>query len=91
MRETVGIPFLSGYEGQFLPLFNNNDVMLSTDPLTISLTSALRRFIDDQVASGRYLTTSEVVRASQRLLTTVDPPRSIDKGGRLINEMPKHV
>ena len=34
----------------------------------VSLTAELSRFIGGQVASGRYQTTSEVVRAALRLL-----------------------
>ncbi|MBP0495776.1 type II toxin-antitoxin system ParD family antitoxin [Roseomonas indoligenes] len=51
--------------------------MPSSDPLTVSLTPELRRFIEAQVASGRYQTASEVVRAGLRLLTRADPPYSI--------------
>ncbi len=51
--------------------------MPSSDPLTVSLTPELRRFIEAQVASGRYQTASEVVRAGLRLLTKADPPRAI--------------
>ena len=36
----------------------------------VSLTAELSRFIRGQVASGRYQTTSEVVRAALRLLQT---------------------
>lgn len=52
--------------------------MPSSDPLTVSLTPELRRFIEAQVASGRYQTASEVVRAGLRLLTMADPPRQLD-------------
>ena len=51
--------------------------MPSSDPLTISLTPELRSFIEVQVASGRYQTASEVVRAGLRLLTRADPPQSL--------------
>ena len=51
--------------------------MPSSDPLTVSLTPELRRFIAAQVASGRYQTASEVIRAGLRLLTKADPPQSI--------------
>ena len=51
--------------------------MPSSDPLTVSLTPQLRRFIEAQVATGRYQTASEVVRAGLRLLTKVDPPRTL--------------
>ena len=53
--------------------------------MTVSLTPDLRRFIEAQVASGRYQTASEVVRAGLRLLTQADPPRTIDAAG---NPMP---
>ena len=36
--------------------------------LNVSLTPELERFITDRVASGRYQTASEVVRAALRLL-----------------------
>ncbi|MBB5696334.1 type II toxin-antitoxin system ParD family antitoxin [Muricoccus pecuniae] len=52
--------------------------MPASDPLTVSLTPELRRFIEIQVATGRYQTASEVVRAGLRLLTAVDPPRHLD-------------
>ncbi|MFC7735512.1 type II toxin-antitoxin system ParD family antitoxin [Roseomonas sp. GCM10028921] len=50
--------------------------------MTVSLTPELRRFIEAQVATGRYQTASEVVRAGLRLLTAADPPRSIEKARR---------
>ena len=56
--------------------------MPSADPMTVSLTPDLRRFIEAQVASGRYQTASEVVRAGLRLLTQADPPRVIDAAGK---------
>jgi len=52
--------------------------MPSSDPLTVSLTPELRLFIQAQVASGRYQTASEVVRAGLRLLTKVDPPLQLN-------------
>jgi antitoxin ParD1/3/4 len=54
--------------------------------MTVSLTPELRRFIEAQVASGRYQTASEVVRAGLRLLTAADPPRSIEQAGRPANK-----
>ena len=53
--------------------------------MTVSLTPDLRRFIEAQVASGRYGTASEVVRAGLRLLTAADPPRKIDARGMLVS------
>lgn len=55
--------------------------MPSNNPLTVSLTPELRRFIEEQVASGRYQTASEVVRAGLRLLTKADPPHCIQQPG----------
>ncbi|MFC4170308.1 type II toxin-antitoxin system ParD family antitoxin [Teichococcus aestuarii] len=57
--------------------------MPSAEAVTISLTPELRRYIDEQVASGRYQTTSEVVRAGLRLLTREDPPRYLQSEGVL--------
>lgn len=51
--------------------------MPAHDALTVSLTPELKRFIQAQVASGRYQTASEVVRAGLRLLTRADPPTSL--------------
>ncbi len=53
--------------------------MPSHDALTVSLTPELKRFVQAQVASGRYQTASEVVRAGLRLLTRADPPTSIQE------------
>lgn len=47
--------------------------MPAKDALTVSLTPELSAFIHAQVASGRYHTASEVVRAGLRLLTRSDP------------------
>lgn len=41
--------------------------------LNVSLTPELERFITDRVASGRYQTASEVVRAGLRLLERTEP------------------
>ena len=62
--------------------------MFSGDPMTVSLTPELRRFIEAQVASGRDQTASEVVRAGLRLLTRLDPPRAIDGVGALMPKTP---
>lgn len=51
--------------------------MPAHDALTVSLTPELKRFVQAQVASGRYQTASEVVRAGLRLLTRTDPPARI--------------
>ncbi|WP_309228766.1 type II toxin-antitoxin system ParD family antitoxin [Roseomonas sp. KE2513] len=42
--------------------------------MTVSLTPELRRYIEAQVASGRYQTASEVVQAGLQPLTMLDPP-----------------
>jgi antitoxin ParD1/3/4 len=42
----------------------------------VSLTPELSRFIGGQVASGRYQTTSEVVRAALRLLQREEVPQT---------------
>jgi antitoxin ParD1/3/4 len=42
--------------------------MSSKFALSVSLTEHLSRFIEEQVASGRFSTSSEVVRAGLRLL-----------------------
>jgi antitoxin ParD1/3/4 len=42
--------------------------MPSKHSLNVSLTEQLSGFIEDQVLSGRYRTSSEVVRAALRLL-----------------------
>jgi len=42
--------------------------MPSKYALSVSLTEHLRTFIDDQIASGRFGTASEVIRAALRLL-----------------------
>lgn len=55
--------------------------------LNVSLTPALERFIAERVASGRYQTASEVVRAGLRLLEQTEAhagaptvsPRSMNK------------
>ena len=49
--------------------------------LNVSLTPELERFITDRVASGRYQTASEVVRAALRLLEQSEPKE--DKPTRL--------
>lgn len=42
----------------------------------VSLTPELSRFIGSQVASGRYQSTSEVVRAALRLLQNQELPQA---------------
>jgi antitoxin ParD1/3/4 len=42
----------------------------------VSLTPELSRFIGGQIASGRYQTTSEVVRAALRLLQNQEIPQA---------------
>jgi antitoxin ParD1/3/4 len=46
----------------------NNAHMASLCSLNVSLTSELEGFVKDRVASGRYATSSEVVREGLRLL-----------------------
>lgn len=41
----------------------------------VSLTPRLEAFIDERVATGRYRSASEVVRAALRLLEEAEPPR----------------
>ena len=48
--------------------------MPARSSLNVSLTRELTAFIDAQVASGRYRSASEVVRASLRLLQRDDCP-----------------
>ena len=45
--------------------------------LNVSLTPELERFIDSRVASGRYQSASEVVRAGLRLLEEEDKRKSV--------------
>jgi antitoxin ParD1/3/4 len=52
--------------------------MPSDNPISVSLTPELRRFIEAQVATGRCQTASEAIRAGLRLLTKADPPRPIE-------------
>jgi antitoxin ParD1/3/4 len=47
-------------------------VAIQRTSLNVSLTPALERFIAARVASGRYQTASEVVRAALRLLEQSD-------------------
>lgn len=49
-----------------------------SDPLTISLTPELCRFIEAQAVSEQCLTASEVARAGLRLLTRANPPHAIE-------------
>ncbi len=42
----------------------------------VALTEPLARFVDGQVAQGRYATTSEVVRAALRLLMKREEARA---------------
>ena len=44
--------------------------MPSKYALSVSLTAHLCHFVDEQVASGRYRTASEVIREALRLLET---------------------
>jgi putative addiction module CopG family antidote len=48
--------------------------------LNVSLTTALEQFIAERVASGRYQTASEVVRAGLRLLEQTEAAHSTTTG-----------
>ncbi|HEY1932660.1 MAG TPA: type II toxin-antitoxin system ParD family antitoxin [Acetobacteraceae bacterium] len=50
--------------------------------LNVSLTAQLRDFVDTQVASGRFSTASEVVRAGLRALERELPEASRPAAGR---------
>jgi antitoxin ParD1/3/4 len=56
----------------------------------VSLTQELSRFIGGQIASGRYQTTSEVVRAALRLLQAQEL-RQADKARRNRAPRGRHV
>lgn len=62
--------------------------MPAKDALTVSLTPELNAFIHAQVASGRYHTASEVVRAGLRLLTRSDPVSEVP-GLNAARDMPR--
>ncbi|HWX47573.1 MAG TPA: type II toxin-antitoxin system ParD family antitoxin [Roseomonas sp.] len=65
--------------------------MPSADVMTVSLAPELRRFIEAPVASGRYQTASEMVRASLRLLTKADPLRPIGQPGEPVHGAPEEA
>jgi hypothetical protein len=49
--------------------------------MNIALSPALRRFVDSQVASGRYLDAGDVVRASLRRMEAQDIALGLQRGG----------
>lgn len=53
-------------------------VMSSTPTRNVALTAELESYIQAQVASGRYSSSSEVVRSGLRLLIERDEARSKD-------------
>jgi putative addiction module CopG family antidote len=53
--------------------------MINRKTMNVSLTPELERSVADRVASGRYRTASEVVRAALRLL---DEEEKEDQGGQ---------
>ena len=63
--------------------------MTTRKTMNVSLTPELERSVAEMVASGRYRTASEVVRAALRLLEKEEreglrpepPPRSQSRGG----------
>ncbi len=63
--------------------------MTTRKTMNVSLTPELERSVAERVASGRYRTASEVVRAALRLLEKEEkeglhhepPPRSRGRGG----------
>lgn len=55
----------------------------------VALTETLARFVDAQVAEGRYATASEVVRAALRLLMEREDARAVAAEARR-NEGPTH-
>jgi putative addiction module CopG family antidote len=57
---------------------------MKTRELSVSLTTTLHRFVQDQVRSGRYEDEAEVVRDALRLLQQ----REIDQFDRLFGDYP---
>jgi antitoxin ParD1/3/4 len=53
------------------------DAEAAMSTINVSLTPYLRRWIDTQVAGGRYGSTSEVVRAAIRLLEDAEREREV--------------
>jgi antitoxin ParD1/3/4 len=55
----------------------------------VSLTPQLEAFIDGRVATGRYRSASEVVRAALRLLDQAEPPCRTTARSRRIEVVPR--
>ena len=56
--------------------------MPSKHAVSVSLTEHLNRFVRTEIASGRYRTASEVVRAGLRLLEAQVLQHSLQEGGQ---------
>lgn len=69
-----------GTNGRGNVYLSNGHLMTQRNTKNVSLTPELERFVADRVASGRYRSASEVVRAALRLLekeeraTHAEPP-----------------
>jgi antitoxin ParD1/3/4 len=66
------------FDTLFLPPEHPFDLMTKRKTMNVSITPELKRSVAEWVASGRYRTASEVVRAALRLLEKEEreaPPR----------------